>query len=173
MLNLEDRPLTWPQCSLDPMAVQSTSFSLWGFNWPPFWSSANCNIFAATASVSGWSNFGFPSTIFGFLVWSHCQARSSKPSEGSSCRQLLPPLFHGSTTGRPSFCTHLTQGGLYVCFSVLDVVASGLRLEFLQWSFVEQALPIVLVWCPLNLQMALDSSGYSVGSSGHNALLDL
>ena len=85
MLNLEDMPLTWHPCSLDPMAILSSSFSLCGLNYPCFWSSTSSNIFSATASVSGWSNFGFPSTSFSFLTWIHYQPHSSKPSNGSGC----------------------------------------------------------------------------------------
>ena len=63
---------------------------------------------------------------------------------GQAARQLLPPPFH-TATGRPSFGTYLAQGGLYVCCSLLVHFASDLGLELLQWSFIEQTLPIVLV----------------------------
>ena len=64
--------------------------------------------------------------------------------KGQAARQLLLPIFHAAT-GRPSFGTHLAQGVLYVCCSVLGHFASGLGLELLQWSSVKQSLPIVLV----------------------------
>jgi len=41
--------------------------------------------------------------------------------------------------------THLAQGGLYVRCLVLDLIAFGLGLELLQWSFVKQTL--LLCWC--------------------------
>ena len=63
---------------------------------------------------------------------------------GQDARQLLPPLFHGST-GRAFVGTHPAQGALYVCCSLLGHFASGLGLELLQWSSVKQTLPIVLV----------------------------
>ena len=63
---------------------------------------------------------------------------------GRAARKLLPPLFN-RVTGRAFLGTHPAHGALYVYCSLLGHFASGLGLELLQWSFIEQTLPIVLV----------------------------
>jgi len=65
-----------------------------------FWSSVSSNIFSATASVMGRSNFGFPSTSFSFLTWIHYWIHSSKPSNGSGCPAAIATslsCYHWST----------------------------------------------------------------------------